>query len=174
MLINNLIERGVNTGSKIAEAFMTKGDMKYIVINALGKKPMNGYQLINNIKESFLGLYMPSPGTIYPTLQMLEEQGLIKGKGNAGKKTYHVTDKGDKYLKENKTEINRIIESIKNSTYLPQVKKIATDLSDIAKETMNLTINKARKNAKKAENNIKQTREILADTLKKIKEAWKE
>lgn len=174
MIMRYLIERGTNIGSKVAETFMSKGDMKYIVMNALAKKPMHGYQLINNIKDAFLGLYSPSPGTIYPTLQMLEGQGLIKGKGKGGRKIYKLTGRGVKFLKENKAEITKITESIKTSEYLPQIKKIASDLQEIAKETMSLTINKSKEDIKNAEVNVKKTREILADAIKKIREAWKE
>ncbi len=81
-----MIKGLINVGSKIVEVLMDRGDIKYLILSVLEEKPMHGYQIINEIKEKFNGLYSPSPGTIYPTLQMLEEQRLIRVERKGEKK----------------------------------------------------------------------------------------
>ena len=77
MILKSIFETGVSIGSRVAEVFMSKGDIKYLVLYSILKKPMHGYEIISSISEEFVGLYKPSPGTIYPTLQLLEEQDMI-------------------------------------------------------------------------------------------------
>ncbi len=52
-----------------------RGVIKYIILDYLKDKPSYGYEIIRALEERFYGFYVPSPGTVYPTLQMLEEMG---------------------------------------------------------------------------------------------------
>ena len=61
----------------------------------IAKKPSHGYELIRSIEEKFGGVYAPSPGAVYPTLTLLEEQDLIRGEAaEGGKKLYAITSSG--------------------------------------------------------------------------------
>jgi DNA-binding PadR family transcriptional regulator len=82
-----------------------RGDFRYVVLDALNKKPMHGYEIMKVIGNKFSGFYSPSPGMVYPTLQMLEDEGHIKSKSLRGKKIYEITKKGKAYLKSNKGTI---------------------------------------------------------------------
>ena len=70
-----------------------RGDFRYVVLDALNKKPMHGYEIMKVIGNKFSGFYSPSPGMVYPTLQMLEDEGHIKSKSLRGKKIYEITKK---------------------------------------------------------------------------------
>ncbi len=71
-----------------------RGDMKFVVLGLLQERPMHGYEMIKALEEKSGGFYTPSPGSIYPTLQMLEEGGYVTGNEVEGKKVYTITESG--------------------------------------------------------------------------------
>jgi DNA-binding PadR family transcriptional regulator len=81
--------------------FFGRGDMKYALLWLLQERPMHGYEMIKALEERSGGFYSPSPGSIYPTLQMLEEGGFVTGSEVEGKKVYTITDAGRALLSEN-------------------------------------------------------------------------
>ncbi len=74
--------------------FFGRGDMKFALLWLLQERPMHGYEMIKVLEERSGGLYSPSPGSIYPTLQMLEEGGFVSSNEVEGKKVYTITDAG--------------------------------------------------------------------------------
>ncbi|HLE06761.1 MAG TPA: PadR family transcriptional regulator [Candidatus Nanoarchaeia archaeon] len=170
-MIKRIIDGTIHFGSKVAETFMDKGDVKYLILNALNKKPMHGYQIISDIKEEFMGLYSPSPGTIYPALQMLEEQELIKT-SRKEKKNYEITNKGRIYLKENQLKVTRILDSLRENKTIPKLKELAVELKELSVETIKLAAKSAKENTIKHTESMKKTKEILKNTIQEIKNAW--
>ena len=75
-----------------------KGDLKYIILGLLKDKPRHGYDIIRELEEQSYGFYKPSPGVIYPTLQMLQEMGYASSTDQEGKKIYSITEEGLKFL----------------------------------------------------------------------------
>jgi DNA-binding PadR family transcriptional regulator len=73
---------------------MGKGDVRTAVLALLAEKPMHGYQIIQQIEERSGGSWKPSPGSVYPTLQLLADEGLIKAEEEGGRKTYSLTPEG--------------------------------------------------------------------------------
>ena len=73
---------------------MGRGDVRAAVLALLAEQPMHGYQLIHEIEERSGGAWKPSPGSVYPTLQLLADEGLISAKESNGRKTYSLTDEG--------------------------------------------------------------------------------
>ncbi|WP_442576699.1 PadR family transcriptional regulator [Microbacterium sp. F51-2R] len=73
---------------------MSRGDVRAAVLALLAEQPMHGYQIIHEIEERSNGAWKPSPGSVYPTLQLLADEGLIAAEEAAGKKTYSLTDAG--------------------------------------------------------------------------------
>ncbi|MGG3941875.1 PadR family transcriptional regulator [Peribacillus psychrosaccharolyticus] len=84
--------------------FFRRGDIKIVLLKLLQEQPRHGYELIKVLEERFKGLYSPSPGSVYPTLQMLEDQELVNIIKEGRKKVYHLTDDGQIYLEEHKNE----------------------------------------------------------------------
>jgi DNA-binding PadR family transcriptional regulator len=74
--------------------------MKFALLELLRERPMYGYEMIKALEEKSGGFYTPSPGSIYPTLQMLEERGFVTSEEVEGKKVYQITDSGRALLDE--------------------------------------------------------------------------
>jgi DNA-binding PadR family transcriptional regulator len=90
-----------------------QGDLRYVILRLLEEKPRHGYEIIKALEERFGGTYAPSPGTVYPTLQLLEDLGYARiMPGPEGKKTYEITDAGRAYLAENRDTVDSIFERI--------------------------------------------------------------
>ena len=85
-----------------------KGDLKYVILGLLKDKPAHGYEIMRALEDSFHGFYAPSAGSVYPTLQMLEDMGYVKSTERDGKKVYTITPQGEQFLKERKETIDKI------------------------------------------------------------------
>ena len=89
------------------------GDLRLLLLALIGEKPRHGYDLIKAIEERFGGGYAPSPGAVYPTLTMLEEQDLIRAEASDGsKKLFAITSEGETFLKTNEAEVQGIFARI--------------------------------------------------------------
>ena len=70
------------------------GRLRLYLLKLLDESPRHGYEVIRLLQDRFMGVYAPSPGTIYPRLARLEEDGLVTHEEVDGKKVYSITDKG--------------------------------------------------------------------------------
>ncbi|NUS83364.1 MAG: helix-turn-helix transcriptional regulator [Streptomyces sp.] len=71
-----------------------RGDVRASILALLRERPMHGYEMIQEIAERSAGAWRPSPGSVYPTLQLLEDEGLISSESEGGKKLFALTDEG--------------------------------------------------------------------------------
>ncbi|GGZ55161.1 hypothetical protein GCM10010387_56590 [Streptomyces inusitatus] len=71
-----------------------RGDVRASILALLKDRPMHGYQMIQEIAERSGGAWKPSPGSVYPTLQLLEDEGLITSASEGGKKLFTLTEQG--------------------------------------------------------------------------------
>lgn len=98
--------RGFGRGG---ERLFDAGDLRLVVLKLLAEQPSYGYQLIKTMEERLGGGYTPSAGVIYPTLTMLEEEGLASvSTSENNKKVYTVTAEGQQYLEANKERIDEL------------------------------------------------------------------
>lgn len=81
-----------------------RGDIKYALLELLAERPRHGYELIKELEQRYGGFYRPSPGTVYPTLQLLEEEGHLTMAEQDGKRVYTVTESGRRLLEERRAE----------------------------------------------------------------------
>lgn len=88
------------------------GDMKYVILKLLRDKPRHGYEVMKDLEERMHGCYSPSPGTVYPTLQWLEDEGLVVAREVDGKKVYEITDTGRAFLEEHKDVVEEIFDRV--------------------------------------------------------------
>src|SRR5436853_5953300 len=86
--------------------------MKYVILKLLRDKPRHGYEVMKQLEEELRGCYKPSPGSVYPTLQWLEDEGLVSSSEVASKKVYAITDAGRAFLEENKGTVDDIFDRI--------------------------------------------------------------
>ncbi len=73
---------------------MRRGDIRTAVLAVLAEEPGHGYDVIQRLEEKTSGAWRPSPGSVYPTLQLLEDEGLTRSVERDGKRVYEITDKG--------------------------------------------------------------------------------
>jgi DNA-binding PadR family transcriptional regulator len=86
--------------------------MKYVILKMLRDKPRHGYEVMKDLEERMHGCYSPSPGTVYPTLQWLEDEGLVVARDVEGKKVYEITDTGRAFLDEHKDIVEDIFDRV--------------------------------------------------------------
>jgi DNA-binding PadR family transcriptional regulator len=77
-----------------------RGDIKYVLLELLAEQPRHGYDLIKELERRHVGFQRPSPGSVYPTLQMLEDEGHLTSELSDGKRIYTITESGRGLLKE--------------------------------------------------------------------------
>jgi DNA-binding PadR family transcriptional regulator len=82
-----------------------RGDVRAAVLLLLEAEPMHGYELIQRIQDKTGGLWVPSPGSIYPALQQLEDEGFVAFDRVEGRKTATLTDTGKAYVEEHRAEL---------------------------------------------------------------------
>jgi DNA-binding PadR family transcriptional regulator len=83
-----------------------RGDVRAAALALLAEQPMNGYQIIQEIGERSGGVWRPSPGSIYPALQQLEDEGLIRAEAaDGGRRAYQLTDEGRAYADSHADEL---------------------------------------------------------------------
>lgn len=75
-------------------ARMGRGDVRTAILVLLAEEPMHGYQLIQQIESRTMGAWKPSPGSVYPTLQMLADEGLVSSEEDGDRKVYALTEAG--------------------------------------------------------------------------------
>ena len=102
-----------------------KGDLKYILLDLIKDKPRHGYDIIRELEDQSHGLYKPSPGVIYPTLQMLEEMGYASSAEEEGKKTYTITEAGLAFLLKKKDIANGVRSQIKRRWSFKNIGRMA-------------------------------------------------
>lgn len=133
---------GGGRGGGRGKRFFGRGDVKYALLELLSKEPMHGYQMMKGLEEKSGGLYTPSPGSIYPTLQMLEDRDLIQATEINGKKIYTITEAGSSFLQERPVE--KHLESFHGHSreMLVREDELENDLSELVE-----LLNRVRRNA---------------------------
>jgi len=89
-----------------------RGEVRWLVLEALEDGPKHGYAIIQAIEERSKGAYKPSPGSVYPTLQMLEELDLVQVQAEGSRKLYALTEAGRKELEEHRPELEDCCERL--------------------------------------------------------------
>src|SRR5947209_16030758 len=77
-----------------------RGDIRTAALLLLGEEPRNGYQIMQEVEERSDGVWRPSPGSVYPALQQLEDEGLIRSEELDGRKAFALTDPGRALVEE--------------------------------------------------------------------------
>ncbi|MGC8662114.1 MAG: PadR family transcriptional regulator [Nitrososphaeria archaeon] len=149
---------------KSGRNFLVRGIIKLLILDSIYDSEKHGYEIIKNIGEKFYGIYEPSPGLVYPTLQLLVDEGLIKEKNFGGKKIYFITENGKrirdqsieiinsflhkKMTPNERIKIVRLLEIIRRNVYnqLPflndeQVKDIYSILEKANNDINNVVLN---------------------------------
>src|SRR3954454_10206844 len=82
-----------------------RGDVRAAALVLLDEEPRNGYQLMQEIEHRSDGAWRPSPGSVYPALQQLEDEGLVRTTETEGRRQYELTPAGSEYVEANRAEL---------------------------------------------------------------------
>jgi DNA-binding PadR family transcriptional regulator len=85
-----------------------RGDVRMAILAVLADGSFNGYQVIQEIAERTSGAWRPSPGSVYPTISQLEDEGLVEGDDEPGRRTLRLSDAGRAYLAEHEREVAQV------------------------------------------------------------------
>jgi DNA-binding PadR family transcriptional regulator len=141
-----------------------KGDLKYVILDLLKDKPRHGYEVIRELEEMSHGLYTPSPGTVYPTLQMLEEMGYAESAERDGKKVYTITEEGIAFLDERKDSADEVRSQMKHRWSFKNIGKMAMMMKEYHALEHLLTRALRSQDAEK----MGRARQVLSDAYKEI------
>ena len=82
-----------------------RGESKFLLMDALQDSPKHGYEIIKSLEQRSGGQYVPSPGVVYPTMQLLAETGLVQAVQDGDRRTFHLTDEGKRELAAHADEV---------------------------------------------------------------------
>ena len=149
-----------------------RGDLKFVILRLVSEQPMHGYEVMKALEKESGGYYRPSPGSVYPTLQLLEDEGYVTVVEKDGKKTYTITDDGQAYLDENEDVIDDVFERVEHFTdrfFGRDMKDLSRSFSRLAQLTFDQALQWGAEPADLARMN-----EILEKAVHDMKEARKE
>jgi DNA-binding PadR family transcriptional regulator len=95
---------GSRGGNRHQRGRAGRGDVRSAVLSLLADQPMHGYQIIQEIERRSHGAWKPSPGSVYPTLQQLEDEGLVRAEEQEGRRVYRLTEDGQRVTAEKAQE----------------------------------------------------------------------
>jgi DNA-binding PadR family transcriptional regulator len=103
--LQGLIGLAQSGGTATRGPRVRRGDVRAAILDVLATEPMNGYQIIQQIAERSGGAWKPSPGSVYPTVQQLEDEGLVEGAASEGRRLLTLTEAGRAYVEEHPDEL---------------------------------------------------------------------
>ena len=142
-----------------------KGDLKYVILDLLKEKPRYGYEIIRALEERSHGFYTPSPGVVYPTLQMLEEMGYASATERDGKKIYTISDEGKKFLLEQKDFTDEVKSHMKrhwNPENIGVFAQMMAEFGELAKMV-------GRRGRRVDADKVKRIREVISSASEEIR-----
>ncbi|PNZ25443.1 PadR family transcriptional regulator [Staphylococcus petrasii] len=151
------------------DRFFKKGNLQFVILKMLEEESRHGYQIIKDLEERFKGFYSPSPGSVYPILQMLEDREFVSISKEGNKKIYTITDEGKQFLEENvdQDEFTQRLEKFKNVDF-EQMKASREQLQEVFHGFM-----KASQSAMQDEEKKKELDALIEETKEKLEKIYK-
>jgi DNA-binding PadR family transcriptional regulator len=144
------------------------GRLRLYLLKLLEESPRHGYEVIRLLQDRFLGVYSPSPGTIYPRLARLEEEGLVTHEVVKGKKVYSVTDKG-------RAEVERRMDELADLE--AEIAASAQEFAREVQEDVRHTVRSLREELTQATRDMREHRRpdgrALQESARRQKEEWR-
>lgn len=120
---------------------LERGRLRYVLLAALENGPKHGYEIIKWLEEQTGGRYSPSPGTVYPTLQLLNDQGFVQADPSAERCVYHLTESGQNDLNNHANFIKGFWERFNNPPAIdlnqPEVDFLREEMNDLNRTVWN-------------------------------------
>jgi len=138
-----------------------RGDVRAAALALLAEEPRNGYQIIQEIAVRSGGVWQPSPGSVYPALQQLEDEGLIRAESmEGGRKGFTVTGEGRSYMTEHADEVTAPWEVVVGREH-GSIREMRSLIGQVAMAAMQVTNAGSEAQAAKAQRILKDTRRNL-------------
>lgn len=157
---------GFGHGGFGPQRFFERGVVKFVILGLIKEQPRHGYDIIQELEKKFHGFYSPSAGTVYPILQLLEDQGYVTINPKDGKKVYSITTDGEKYLTEHEEEIEHLKSFGKH--FGEAHGQNLHELKDEVKQTAKLIFHSAAQGALKDPQTMKELRSAFEDFRNKV------
>jgi DNA-binding PadR family transcriptional regulator len=143
-----------------------RGAVRYLILDSIEKQARHGYEIMQAIEERSRGTYRPSPGVVYPTLQLLEELGHARVEEADGRKTYAITADGRRDLEEHREEVDEFYERSGAASW----EEYAEELGDLIKHATRLfkVFRHSARHGRLTPSTMKKVRAVLDEALAKI------
>jgi DNA-binding PadR family transcriptional regulator len=143
-----------------------RGGVRYLVLDALRERDRHGYEVIQAIEERSGGAYRPSPGVVYPTLQLLEELGHAQVAERESRKVYTITDEGRRDLEAHTDEVKDFYDRFDDTARERQME----DFGDLMRQVARLlkTFKRAARHGHLSAKVQASIREVLNDAVQRI------
>jgi DNA-binding PadR family transcriptional regulator len=143
-----------------------RGVVRYLILDAIAKQPRHGYEIIQAIEERSSGTYRPSPGVIYPTLQMLEELAHARFEEHDARKVYAITAEGRRDLDSHADEVRDFYENAGDASW----EDFADEVRDLSSRIgrMFKTIGRSARRGRLTPATIKKLHAVLDEAVAKI------
>ena len=143
-----------------------RGAVRCLVLDALEKQPRHGYEIMQTIEERSGQTYRPSPGVIYPTLQMLEELRHVRGTDDDGRRIYAITPEGQQDLQAHRSDVEDFYERSGAHGWVES----AEDLADLMQRAAQLfrVLRRAARRGRLSPGVMRKLRAVLDDVLAKV------
>ncbi len=146
-----------------------RGEIRYVVLDAISAQSRHGYEIIQHIEERASGGYRPSPGVIYPTLQMLEELGHARVAEEGGRKVYAITPEGQRDLDEHRAAVDEFYDRFDEEPWEAYAEYFG-DLMRMVARLMK-TLRKGARRGELTPETMRVVRQALEEALDKIEAA---
>jgi DNA-binding PadR family transcriptional regulator len=155
-------------GGERRDRVFGRGDMKYVILGLLKDQPRHGYDVIRELQGRFGGMYTPSAGVVYPTLQMLEDMGAVTSEQQEGRKVYSITDAGRQLLEEQRDLVDGIAGRVRDWMHRGK----SPELRETMREMGSLwsIIGRAAPQIVNDPEKLKRVRELIARTREELRD----
>lgn len=156
------------------------GDLRLWLLKLIDDRPRHGYDIIAALEEQFLGIYSPSPGTVYPRLAALENEGLIEVSSELeGRKVYRLTDAGREELNARSAELKELGQRLSRSArdIAKEIREdVRSSVRDLRREVIraaNDVRREERRTTRTAKETARDARHAARDASQEIRSAWR-
>jgi DNA-binding PadR family transcriptional regulator len=152
------------------------GRLRLYLLRLLDEEPRHGYEVIRLLRDRFMGVYAPSPGTIYPRLARLEEEGLVTHDEENGRKVYRITEAGREELRSRGPELDELEEEL-SASVSDIVREVREDVRDTVRslrEELTRAAREMRGNERERQGNARDTAHETADAAREQAKQAKE
>jgi DNA-binding PadR family transcriptional regulator len=138
-----------------------RGDVRAAILALLAEKPLNGYQIMQELEQRSRGSWRPSPGAVYPALQLLEDEGLVQVESSSGGRIYSLTEKGRVHVREHAPEFEAPWGNTNQPSCDDSVLGLFAELKHIAAATIQVVHNGSSNHIQEAQKILYQARRAL-------------